>query len=113
METIKETPKIKKTADINKYMSEYMKKKYSQDPIKNRNYKNSLNIKKKYYISEEVWTEYKDQLYNVVQLKEIIEQLPDGLFEKFLTKYKTLQFQRREQDIKEKSEGENSESSDP
>jgi hypothetical protein len=96
--TIKEispTIKVNKTANKNKYMSEYMKKQYNKDPIKKRNYKNSLNIKKKYYINEDVWNEYKEQLYNVVQLKEIIDELPDGMFEKFLTKYKTLNFQKK------------------
>jgi hypothetical protein len=99
MEAVKEIPptitKVKKTADLNKYMSEYMKKQYDKDPVKNRNYKNSLNIKKKYHINEDIWNEYKEQLYNVVQLKEIIDELPDGLFEKFLTKYKTLKFQKK------------------
>ena len=106
MEEIKETSqilKVKKTADLNKYMSEYMKKLYSKDPVKNRNYKNSLNIKKKYYITDEVWNEYKEQLYNVVQLKEIIDELPDGMFEKFLMKYKTLKFQKK-MNIKENAE---------
>lgn len=106
MEEIKENSpemKIKKTANINKYMSDYMKKKYSEDPIKMRNYKNSLNIKKKYYIEEEVWNEYKEQLSNIVQLKEIVDQLPDGLFEKFLMNYKTLKFQKK-MSLKENAE---------
>jgi hypothetical protein len=94
-----QTIKVKKTADINKYMSEYMKKLYSKDPVKNRNYKNSLNIKKKYYISDELWNEYKEHLYNVVTLKEIIEELPEGMFEDFLAKYKTMKFQKKASDI--------------
>lgn len=98
MEDIKENSpeqKIKKTADINKYMSDYMKNKYSEDPIKMRNYKNSLNIKKKYIIDDAVWNEYKEQLANIVHLKEIVDQLPSGTFEKFLMNYKTLNFQRK------------------
>jgi hypothetical protein len=98
MEDIKENnsnKKVKKTADINKYMNEYMKKQYDKDPVKNRLYKNSLNIRKKYNIKEEDWNEYKEQLYNIVQLKEIIDSLPDGLFEKFLIRYKTMNFEKK------------------
>jgi hypothetical protein len=107
MEEVKENLpvlKVKKTADLKKYMSEYMKKQYSKDPVKNRNYKNSLNIKKKYNINEDVWNEYKEQLYNVVQLKEIIDELPDGMFEKFLTKYKSLNFSKKFKKTKENAE---------
>lgn len=87
--------KEKKTADMNKYMSEYMKKKYNENPIHHRRYKNSLNIKKKYYITDDIWEKYKENLYSVVSLKELIDDLPDGFFEKFLMDYKTLHFEKR------------------
>ena len=54
METI---IKEKKTANLNKYMSEYMKKKYNENPTQQRNYKNSLNIRKKYIIDNKVYHE--------------------------------------------------------
>jgi len=91
-----DVPKEKKTADINKYMSEYMKKKYEENPQQYRRYKNSLNIKKKYHIPDEVSKKYKDNLYAVVSLKEIIDDLPDGFFEQFLMDYKTLHFDKKE-----------------
>lgn len=87
--------KEKKTADLNKYMSEYMKKKYDENPQQHRRYKNSLNVKKKYHITDEMWEKYKDNLYAVVSLKEIIDELPDGFFERFLMDYKTLRFEKR------------------
>tara|TARA_R110000868_G_scaffold106164_8_gene291275 strand:+ start:330 stop:620 length:291 start_codon:yes stop_codon:yes gene_type:complete len=93
METI---IKEKKTANLNKYMSEYMKKKYNENPTQQRNYKNSLNIRKKYIIDNKVWDQYKENLYAVVTLKETIDTLPPGVFEKFLMEYKTLEFLKKE-----------------
>ena len=88
--------KEKKTANLNKYMSEYMKKKYDENPIAHRNYKNSINIKKKYIIDEKTWEKYKENLYAVITLKETIDALPEGAFEKFLMEYKTLNFCKKE-----------------
>ena len=93
------TTKEKKTADLNKYMASYMKNKYDQNPTQHRNYKNSLNIRKKYVIDEKTWDKYKDNLYAVITLKETIDALPEGAFEKFLMEYKTLNFQKRTIDI--------------
>ena len=93
METI---IKEKKTANLNKYMSEYMKKKYNENPTQQRNYKNSLNIRKKYIIDNKVWDQYKENLYAIVTLKETIDTLPPGVFEKFLMEYKTLEFLKKE-----------------
>ena len=91
--------KEKKTADINKYMSEYMKKKYDENPTQHRCYKNSLNARKKYYIDEQTWDKYKENLHSVITLKETIDALPDGAFERFLMEYKTLDFKKREINI--------------
>jgi hypothetical protein len=89
------TIKEKKTANLNKYMSEYMKKKYNENPTQQRNYKNSLNIRKKYLIDDKVWDQYKENLYAIVTLKETIDTLPAGTFEKFLMEYKTLNFEKK------------------
>jgi len=86
----------KKTEDINKYMADYMRKKYKENPQQHRRYRNSLNIKKKYVISPEVWDKYGDNLYTVVSLKQLIDDLPDGYFEKFLMEYKSLNFRKKE-----------------
>jgi len=99
MEMQNEPVKEKKTADMNKYMSSYMKKKYYENPTQHRNYKNSLNIKKKYEINSATWEKYKDTLYAVITLKETIDTLPDGAFEKFLMEYKTLNFVKKVQNI--------------
>jgi hypothetical protein len=87
--------KEKKTADINKYMSTYMKKKYYENPTQHRNYKNSLNIRKKYVIDDKTWDKYKDNLYSIITLKETIDNLPEGAFEKFLMEYKNLHFEKK------------------
>jgi hypothetical protein len=97
METKEMEPetKGKKTANLNKYMAEYMKNKYKENPLFHRKYKNSLNVKKKYHITEEVWEKYKENLHAVVSLKELIDDLPDGFFETFLMDYKTLRFEKK------------------
>ena len=89
-------PEKKKTEDLNKYMADYMRKKYHENPKQQRKYKNSLNIKKKYVISDEVWTKYGENLHAVVSLKELIDDLPNGYFEKFLMEYKSLEFRKKE-----------------
>jgi len=86
----------KKTDDLNKYMADYMRKKYHENPKQHRRYKNSLNTKKKYVISDETWSKYGENLHAVVSLKELIDDLPDGYFEKFLMEYKTLNFKKKE-----------------
>jgi len=90
--------KEKKTANLNKYMSDYMKKKYDANPALHRRYKNSLNIRKKYYITDEVWEKYKENLYAVITMKEMIDELPDGFFERFLMDYKSLNFRKKEEE---------------
>jgi len=67
-----------------KYMSSYMKKRYVEDPNKYKNYKNNFNIKKKYNVSTEQCLTWNENLYNIIKMKEIIDILPDGLFDKFL-----------------------------
>ena len=78
-----------------KYMSSYMKKRYVEDPNKYKNYKNNFNIKKKYNVSTEQSLTWNENLYNIIKIKEIIDILPDGLFEKFLIQNKNgnLKFQ--------------------
>ena len=88
--------KEKKTTNLNKYMSEYMKKRYEENPNHYRKYKNSLNIKKKYHITDEIWEKYRENLYAVVSLKELIDDLPEGYFEKFLLEYRSLSFQKKD-----------------
>jgi hypothetical protein len=91
-----EEPKVKKTENMNKYMSDYMKQRYEANPQQYRRYKNSLNIKKKYDIPDEISKKYKDNLYAVVSMKEIIDDLPAGFFEQFLMDYKTLNFKKKD-----------------
>lgn len=100
MEEIKENnteenPKQKQNKS--QYMRNYMRKRYTDDPISHRNKKNSLNTKKKYHIKDETATKYGDYLYHIVQMKLLMEELPDGLFESFLCEYKTLHFDKREE----------------
>ena len=86
--------KLNKTSNLNKYMREYMKKKYNENPSYQRNYKNSLNMKKKYVIADEVWSKYKENLYAIVIMKQFIDNMPDGIFEMFLMDYKKLNFKK-------------------
>jgi hypothetical protein len=82
----------KKTANMNAYMNAYMKAKYHEDPVKSKNYKNSLYTKKKYNINDETWNKYKENLHHIFRMKTMIDELPSGVFELFLMEYKTLNF---------------------
>jgi len=93
MDALEPTMKINKTADKTAYMNEYMKKKYHEDPIKTKMYKNSLNTRKKYKIDESTWAKYKHTLHHIVSIKEMIDQLPEGHFERFLLEYRNLKFE--------------------
>jgi hypothetical protein len=59
-------------------------------------YKNSLYTKKKYNINEETWNKYKENLHHIFKMKEMIDELPPGVFECFLMEYKTLSFKIKE-----------------
>lgn len=83
----------KKTANMKAYMNEYMKKKYHEDPVKAKMYKNSLYIKRKYNINKHLCDKYKYFLHHIVSMKKMIDELPDGVFECFLMEYKTLNFE--------------------
>ena len=88
--------RTKKTANLKEYMNDYMKKKYHEDPVKSKMYKNSLYTKKKYNINEETWNKYKENLHHIFKMKEMIDELPSGVFECFLMEYKTLSFKIKE-----------------
>ena len=88
--TIEQRPN--KTANMNQNMNEYMRKKYREDPVKSKMYKNSLYTKKKYNITEDTWNKYKENLHHIYRMKLMIDELPPGVFECFLMEYKTLTF---------------------
>ena len=83
----------KKTANIKQYMNDYMTHKYHQDPVKAKMYKNSLNIRKKYKIEDDIWGKYKENLHHIVMMKRMIDELPADVFIQFLGEYKTLNFE--------------------
>jgi hypothetical protein len=56
-------------------------------------------MRKKYYIDDATWEKYKENLHSVISLKELIDELPDGYFEKFLMDYKTIHFEKRHENI--------------
>jgi len=90
-----ENQKEKKTENLNSYMNDYIKKRYANNPVYWRMCKNTQNLKKKYNISLEVQDKYKHALHHIVKMKEFIDELPDGMFESFLTEYKTLHFVKK------------------
>jgi len=89
-------PKIKKTADYNSYMNNYIKKKYAENKVNSRCYKNTLNLKKKVDFTKEQNERYSIYLHHIFKMKEMIDELPDGMFEKFLSEYKNLNFPLKE-----------------
>jgi hypothetical protein len=92
----KRIKKINSKEEYNAYMNEYMKKKYHENAEKTKQYKNALNIKKKYIIPDEIAERYKEEIYNVVKIKELMSGLSKGSFERFLMEYRELEFPLRE-----------------
>jgi hypothetical protein len=58
------------------YMREYQRERYNADKIKARAYQQSLKLKRKFNISEELWEKYKHHLADIVKLQKIMEHLP-------------------------------------
>lgn len=78
-----------------KYMTIYMKQKYDENPQKSREYRNSMNTKRKYQISKEEWSKWKEHLHNVVKMKEIIDTLPSDIYQLFLKEQATMNFVKK------------------
>ncbi len=87
--------KVKKTENMNKYMSNYMREKYNSNKVKMRMYKNSLTAKKKYEIDDETWEKYRENLHHIIMLKKLVDELPNGVFERFLMEFRTLNFKKK------------------
>jgi ribosomal protein S4 len=90
IEVVTSTPaptKISYTTDKRTYMREYMRKRYNEDIVKARAYKNSLKYKKKYNLSAEDLTTYKEYLADVQKLRKIKAKLPTELFKKCLHEF--------------------------
>jgi hypothetical protein len=86
---------IVKKKPMTEYMRLYMKNYYTNNPIQHKHYRNSINTRKKYIINDETWAKYGSNLHSVVSLKEIIDEMPTGEFEKFLMEYKGLHFEKK------------------
>lgn len=69
----------------NEYMKTYMKNRYDADPEKARKYRKSCMIKKKYDVSDEIWKTYKNDLYNLITINKLLNEMSDELREEFLT----------------------------
>ena len=88
--------KENKTADYNRYMNDYIKRKYAENKTSARCYKNTLNLKKRVNFTDEQNEKYNIYLHHIYKMKEMIDELPDGMFEKFLSEYKNLNFTVKE-----------------
>ena len=77
-------------------MNEYIKKKYSENKANSRCYKNTMNLRKKVDFTKEQNENYSIYLHHIFKMKEMIDDLPDGMFEKFLSEYKNLNFMIKE-----------------
>jgi predicted house-cleaning noncanonical NTP pyrophosphatase (MazG superfamily) len=68
------------------YMREYQRKRYLQDPDKNKQYRNSLRVRLRDDISSELWDKYKHHLADVLKLKELVNKLPEELINEIIMK---------------------------
>lgn len=87
-------PKQKKTADKQKYIREYMKKRYEDDTEGARAYARSIKYKQKHNISDEEFKKYGRYLCDVEKLKMIKARIPIELFNEVCNE--TLQKEKSE-----------------
>lgn len=80
----------------NEYMNAYLQKRYAENPVRAKQYKNSLNIRKKYDIDEETWKRYGYCLHSVISVCELLKNLPDDMAEHILENRGNLTFNRKE-----------------
>jgi hypothetical protein len=66
------------------YQTKWQMKKYNADPVKARAYQNSVKMRRRLNVSDEIWDKYKEHLCNVVKLLTIVKQLPPDLFHEIL-----------------------------
>lgn len=84
-------------SDFNRnYMKNYMKERYHKNPLKAQKYRNTLRIKRQFQISDSVARQFKDDLYNIVRIKHLVDELNEGSFEQFLIQMHSLQFPKLE-----------------
>jgi hypothetical protein len=60
-------------------MREYQRQRYNADLEKARAYQQSLKLKRKLNINDELWDKYKHHLADIVKLTKIMEHLPTEL----------------------------------
>jgi len=67
------------TTNRRDYNREYQNKRYNADKEKARMYQQSIKLKSKLGIKDDVWDKYKHYLADVVRLTAIVEHLPKEL----------------------------------
>lgn len=77
------------------YMNAYMTKRYQQNPTKSKMYRNSLRMRDTYEIDDECWSQYKHNLYNVVKIIELFNELPDDVVDQVINNRKELTFRKK------------------
>ena len=90
---------INKTANKKEYMREYMNKKYNGDVTGYRKIKTSERTRRLYTVDDEICAKYKHNVHHIVALKQIIDDLPEGMFETFLLNHTKYNFPKKEQNI--------------
>ena len=58
------------------YMREYQRERYNADKEKGRCYQQSIKLKRKLNISDELWDKYRHYLADIVKLQKIMEHVP-------------------------------------
>ena len=61
------------------YMREYQRERYNADKDKARSYQQSIKLKRKLNIPDQLWDKYKHHLADIIKLQKIVERLPADL----------------------------------
>lgn len=89
--------KVNKTADYNGYMKEYMRNQYNNTNKGSKILlrKNADNIRSKFIIDDEISSKYGDDIFYVVKIKTLLNELPKDKLKIFLAEYQGYKFDKK------------------
>ena len=84
-----------KTANKKVYHKNYMKSYYQDNKEHFKRSKNVSRIKKTYDISNDVSDKYGEYLHHIINIKNLMNEIPENLLNIYLNEYRELSFEKK------------------
>ena len=96
-ENVEPVNENKKPFDMKLYMREYSKKYYLNDPSSAKRKRNFYSLRTKYDIKDyDKWyAKYKYEMYNIIKLVELKNDMKSGTFEQMLMDLRDFEFVKK------------------